>query len=101
MISTERESFEMDLGVKSKCYIFIFSLQGSKKEEKEVRDAKGEAQQQRALGSQGLHRRREPRVGQKIPERCGEVPQMASTYFLVLSRSTQGHHQLRVSHGGL
>ena len=35
MINTK--GFEMKLGVKSKCYVFIFSLQSSKKEGREVR----------------------------------------------------------------
>lgn len=51
MISTETQGFEMELGVKSKCYVFIFSLHSSKKEGKEVRAAKGKTQQQRAPGS--------------------------------------------------
>lgn len=59
----------MELGIKSKCSIFIFSLQGSKKEVKEVRVAKGKTQQQRALGSPRLHRSREPRMGRRGPER--------------------------------
>lgn len=41
MISTKTKGFEMELGVKSKCYVFIFSLQSSKKEGKEVRVDEG------------------------------------------------------------
>ena len=41
MISTKTKGFEMELGVKSKCYVCIFSLQSSKKEGKEVRVDEG------------------------------------------------------------
>lgn len=49
----------MEIGVKNKCYVFIFSFKDSDKEGKEVRAAKGEAQVM-ALGSQKCHRRRDP-----------------------------------------
>lgn len=42
MVSPVTKGFEMELGVKSKYSILIFSPQGSKKERKEAKAAKGE-----------------------------------------------------------
>lgn len=49
----------MEIDVKSKCCVFMFSLKSNDKEGKEVRAAKGE-DQAKALGSEKCHRRGDP-----------------------------------------